>query len=120
MARPQLSTLQINKVMKDDDSYLGTFAINKIPTPPPHKNVSFIVNLQSDNLPGNHWVAVRRLANGRGEYFDSFGRMPPMEIQHWLVKHSNDWTHNTIRYQKPNDKSACGYLCIAYLKNMIK
>src|SRR5579863_7326157 len=71
------------------------FAINKVPDirPPLHSTVYFIANLQADNLPGSHWVAVRRLYN-QGYYFDLFGRLPPMEIMAWLTANCSSWTYN--------------------------
>ena len=116
-----LTTDDIQRYLKSDNEFIGVYPINKVNgiNTPKLKNVAFIANLQADNLPGNHWVAVRRCSSGYAKYFDSFGRIPPREIQHWLVNNSNCWTHNKLIMQKLDDKTACGYLCIAFVKHLI-
>jgi len=119
--RPPLKTSDIRRALAGEPGFVGVYAINRVKdiNAPKHRSISFVANLQADNLPGNHWVAVRRMADGNANYFDSFGRVPPLEIQHWLMKNSSIWTHNNLIVQKPNDKSACGYLCIKYVKNKL-
>ena len=115
--RKQLTTTEKGKALELEPGFLGVFAINQIPQDvPQHCALSFVANLQPDNLPGNHWVAVRRSASGRGYYFDTFGRMPPREIQHWLMKNCSNWTYNKLIVQKLDDSSACGYMCIRFVK----
>ena len=117
----QLSTSDINKYLCNVKHFKGVFPINKVTTIQPKKEeyVTFIANLQPDNLPGNHWVAVRRTNEYCGFYFDSYGRLPPPEIQMWLTKNSSKWTYNFLRIQNTKDVSACGYLCIAFVKNLL-
>ena len=113
-----LSTSDLKKAFEKDPEFLGVFALNRIPIQPVpvNKNVKFIINLDPDDLPGSHWVAVRR-TEGRGFYFDSFGRVPPLEIQNWLVQNCHVWTYNPIVVQKKSNKVICGYLCIEFLKS---
>ena len=115
-----LTTHDIEDVLKEDATFKGVFPINQVKDFKPLKasNVTFIANLQADNLPGNHWVAVRR-NGGVGRYFDSAGRVPPPEIQRWLVKNASNWTYNNKLLQSPLDDKSCGYLCIAFVKNML-
>lgn len=43
-----------------------------------------IVNLDTSNNPGTHWVAIRKDGNV-AYYFDSFGKLkPPKEIESYL------------------------------------
>ena len=102
--------------MKHDKQFIGVFALNKLPQhvlPGPCK---LIVNLQYANLPGSHWTAIYRNDSGLGYYYDSFGRIPPLEIQCWLVNNCGHWTWNTLTIQY--DLSSCGYLCIDFLKHV--
>ena len=116
--RKQLDSEEIRKALELVPGFLGVFPINKIPqNVPSHCVLSFVANLQPDNLPGNHWVAVRKTVNGRGYYFDSFGRLPPREIQHWFMKNCSNWTYNKLIVQKLDDSSACGYMCITFVKS---
>src|SRR6266566_3357533 len=103
-----LTSTDIRNVMKGDSRFLGVFPINKVNTfdVPSNRAVTFIDNLQAYNLPGNHWVAVLRNANNTAEFFDSFGTIPPAEIQHWMMQNASTWTWNTKKIQKKNDKSS--------------
>ena len=98
----QLSTSDINKYLCNVKHFKGVFPINKVTAIQPKKEeyVTFIANLQPDNLPGNHWVAVRRTNEYCGFYFDSYGRLPPPEIQMWLTKNSSKWTYNFLKYSE--------------------
>ena len=51
----QLSTTDINKYLCNVKHFKGVFPINKVATIQPKKEeyVTFIANLQPDNLPGN-------------------------------------------------------------------
>src|SRR5271163_3823962 len=117
----QLTTVDLRRILKNYSGFLGVYPINRVKyvNPPKHIEVSFIANLQADNLPGNHWVAVRRRSDNVAEYFDSYGRIPPLEIQHWLTRHSSRWTWNKRQVQNINDKTACGYLCVKFVKKLL-
>jgi len=114
-----LTTSQLRAAFVNDPEFLGVFAVNRIPQQriPLWRNVKFIANLDADNLPGSHWVAVKR-TDGHGFYFDSFGRLPPHEIQMWLANNCTLWTYNPQAIQLKSDKVICGYLCISFLKDL--
>src|SRR5271156_72479 len=111
-----LQTTDLRKVMKRDPNFLGVFAIDKVPRTVDRKagNVKLIINLDPSTKPGSHWVAIWR-RNGKSFYFDSFGRLPPNILKHWMMQNSDSWSYNTIRMQSPKDKTACGYLCLSFL-----
>ena len=114
--RQQLSTLDLRDAFKNDDNFIGVFAINRLPQDV--KNlpiIKMIANLDTHNLPGRHWVAFL-VQDGVGFYFDSYGDFPPMEAQHWLAKNTSKWEYYTQAVQASSDKVSCGYLCINFLK----
>jgi len=115
-----LSTSDLQQVFKNNKDFLGVFALNKLPRQVnPVGKCKLIVNLQYANLPGTHWTAISRNDDGVGDYFDSFGRIPPLEIQAWLIRHCTpQWTWNEKTVQKDTDTVSCGYLCIDYLNNV--
>ena len=121
MPKKNLTSVDIGKRLKHVKSFVGVFPINKVHLLCPPKNiaVSFIANLQPDDLPGNHWVAVHRTKEYSAIYFDSFGTIPPAEIQHWLVKNSGEWSWNKRQVQKDSDMNSCGYLCIKFIKSFV-
>lgn len=80
-----------------------------------HKIEKGIVNLDSINGPGSHWVAYKR-KNNQVIYFDSFGNLhPPVE----LLKYFNSNGLCTILYNYDNYQSfnsiVCGHLCLKFL-----
>lgn len=86
---------------------------NTLPSTPPKRCESAIINLDSVEGPGTHWVAYSK----RGDsilYFDSFGALkPPMELVRYFgskykIKYNPDQyqTYNTIN---------CGHLCLEFL-----
>ena len=65
-----LSNIFINKLLKDEESYLSTFSKDEIPSI--ENNKSLIFNLQNSNQAGSHWIALSR--NNKDIFiFDSFG-----------------------------------------------
>src|SRR5271154_1771499 len=88
-----LSTHELQYAMKGDPAFIGVFPIDILPTGVNMlKTVKFICNLQPSNLPGSHWVAVYR-TQGRGYYMDTFGRIPPPELQCWLGVNAKSWVY---------------------------
>ncbi|MCC8406653.1 MAG: hypothetical protein LN560_03450 [Rickettsia endosymbiont of Sceptobius lativentris] len=77
-----------------------------------YKNECGIVNLDSVESMGTHWVAYIK----RGhivKYFDSFGNLePPRELVRYFK--SSDIFYNYKRYQSFNSVN-CGHLCIEFL-----
>src|SRR5437867_12607183 len=115
----QLNTIDIQNELYADPYFIGVFPIDKINTIKIFRNkkITFIANLQPSNLAGNHWVAVRRNSNNTAEYYDSFGKLPPPEIQHWMMQNASSWIWNSEIFQNKNDTVSCGYLCINFVKN---
>lgn len=77
----------------------------------PFKNECGIVNLDSSNNSGTHWVAYAKV-NTYVEYFDSYGNLkPPQEIIKYL---GSSIFYNYENIQR-NNTFNCGHLCIDFL-----
>lgn len=77
----------------------------------PNKYECGIVNLDSSNGPGTHWVAYYKNKMDVN-YFDSFGNLkPPKELIVYLGKNIS---YNYTQYQT-YDSVICGHLCIKFL-----
>ena len=114
----RLDTNELRYAMQDDSSFIGVFPIDLLPRHVnKQKTIKLIVNLEPSNLPGSHWICIYR-RNGKAYYFDTFGRIPPTDIQHWLASNSRDWIHNTNRVQSESDKISCGYICVYFLSQL--
>lgn len=85
---------------------------NTLP-PYPHKNESAIINLDSSENSGTHWVAYKKTGNVVN-YFDSFGNLkPPKELVRYFGKNVKI-SYNNERYQNFNQFN-CGHLCLEFL-----
>jgi len=70
-----MNTLEINNSLKKFKTFLGAFPKDKLPKT--RKPCGLIINTDSSNNPGEHWVAIYT-DNNCSEYFDSFG-LPPLQ-----------------------------------------
>jgi len=126
---------QINEIMSKYPEYLGTIARDEIktilPKIQPQSRVAFIMNLDKHNLPGSHWVSVFADARPDGsqsiEYFDSYGREVPPDIQRDL-KLVVDMLKPTTYLKFKNNKvvhqfdetNTCGFHAMSFLINRMR
>ena len=81
-----------------------------------------IVNSNTSNPSGSHWVCYYRNKSDRS-YFDSYGQRTPSEIQRYL-KTSSEFDRGKEVIQSNTDivqafnKSVCGHLCLFVLKSL--
>ena len=71
-----------------------------------------VCNTDPSDKPGRHWVCIH-VEDGRGEYFDSFGRRPTALYERYLNRHCSSWTFNDRQLQSVVSKF-CGHYCIYY------
>lgn len=97
--------------------FRGVFMRDDLPVSGPHHNESAVLNLDSRNGMGTHWVAYKKLGN-TVNYYDSFGNLPPpKELLKYLYLKSNRQIkifYNYDRQQKFNTVW-CGHLCLRFL-----
>ena len=96
--------------------FLGVFPRDKLPNLPRQLPACFIINSDSANLPGQHWTAIYISHNRIADYFDSYGFLPPTQVQRWLNLNSRFWFYNSHCMQKPLS-AVCGFYCIYFLIN---
>ena len=76
-------------------------------------NGHYIINLENSNQPGTHWCCLVT-EKDCCFYFDSFGCLPPQEVQNLLQKYYKRIYFNNKIIQ--NMQSVlCGYFCLAFL-----
>lgn len=84
---------------------------NELPKKP-LRNECGIINLDSSENPGTHWVAYAKIKD-KIEYFDSYGNLrPPREFVNYMGSCIN---YNYENFQKHNTFN-CGHLCLKYLR----
>ena len=132
---PPLTTSQMRRIMasRHASHFIGVYPIDRLPilAPPSHyrhchwtsrrredtqRGYCFIVNMDPAHLPGSHWLAVYINTDQRrpAEIFDSYGRAPPLRLQHWLSRHCRRWVHNKRFIQGPLT-ALCGVYCVFVL-----
>ena len=123
-ARP-LTNIDINSLVDylNIPNYKGTFMKDQLIGKPKETECA-VINLNNSDQSGSHWVAFYKHGDQR-YYFDSFGQIPPTEIQKYL-KTPEEYKHNipviqrnTDIVQKPNT-NICGHLCIYVLDQLNK
>jgi len=95
----------LNRHLKDFD---GVFSSNTLPQSPR----LLVCNTDPAHKSGRHWVCIH-VANGYGEYFDSFGCRPSVVFEHYLNRHCSSWNYNDRQLQSVVGKF-CGHYCIYY------
>lgn len=108
-----MNTTQIERILKRDPGcksiFQGVFSVDTLPSNPR----LLVCNTDPSHKPGSHWIAIYVDKNGRGEYFDSFGRRPDGAIKDYMNRHCNVWTC-TERQLQSVISSFCGFYCCFY------
>lgn len=78
----------------------------------PYHTESAVVNLDSSQNNGTHWVCYQKSGNNV-YYFDSYGDLqPPTQLLRYL--RGSNVRYNYKNYQKYNSYN-CGHLCLKFL-----
>ena len=104
-----MNTQQIERFLRQRlPDFNGVFSIDTLPEHPR----LLVCNTDPSNEPGRHWVAIC-VRDGRGEFFDSFGRAPNAIFERYLNRHCLYWIFNDRRFQSIVSRF-CGHYCIYY------
>ena len=116
-----MNTHQLQECMRQDpymrDTCVGCFPLDQLPKNPGRQPFGLVANTEPSNKPGEHWVAVWVDGRGRGEYFDSYGRPPKLELQ----RHIKNWAPNGWHQVIDGDpiqellSTVCGQHCLWFL-----
>jgi hypothetical protein len=81
---------QIERLFKKQPIFQGVYSSDTLP-----KNPGLLIcNIDPSAKPGKHWIAIYMGDDGRGEYFDSFGRAPYEHYEHYMNSYCHIWTFN--------------------------
>ena len=97
------------------NDFLGVFACDDLPTTRKNASVCFIVNTESQNLEGQHWIAVK-LCNNIGFIYDPLGLVPPRAIHVQLRNQVSAIVYNSEGFQSVLSNK-CGQHCVFFLYN---
>ena len=82
---------------------------------PNNRKLFCIVNYDTSEKEGSHWVAIVKDEN-LVFYFDSYGLFPLIEIKQRFP--SQKKVYNDYAVQK-KDSNICGHLCIAFIEHLV-
>jgi len=114
-----MNTIQIDKMLNRNavtkKYYIGCYASNCIPYKSTYSPFCAVINIDPNNSPGTHWIAIFCDSVKTIEYYDSLGIWPPMSshIRDYLEKFQQV-RYNSIRLQGIFKRS-CGPHAIFYL-----
>ena len=117
-----MNTDELYNLCKDllDETFIGIFAKDKLPNLNFKRNFCLIMNLDTSNLPGTHWIAV--VGRGTEAYiFDPLGLAMPLFLINWISRYYDEWSINTRQVQS-SFSNDCGYMCLhfLYFANLLK
>ena len=92
--------------------------VDQLPTRVESRAQSIVVNTDSCDREGTHWVAFQFPKEGPAEFFDSFGRAPETyhgRFRNVLITNGPQYKFITVRVQ-PEDGDTCGLYCVHFVK----
>ena len=108
---------EIENILQKNKNFLGCFASDQLPSFPSTFPKSMIINTDTANSSGEHWVALV-LKKKSCFYFDSFG-LPVMNnnILNFLSENYKKFTYTNVCIQSAYSDH-CGKFCIAFIKHV--
>ena len=109
----------IRKIQRNGDrltrtSFYDVIPIDTLPKFIPSLPFMMIVNMDTHNLPGTHWLAVYIDEHKRGEIFDSLALPTSLPLAKWMNQFTVSWRTNSRRYQHPLS-SHCGAFALYFV-----
>lgn len=103
-------------MMKDVHGFRGVFAHNQVDDLKPKKGDSIIMNLDTIQQGGSHWVAFF-FSPENAVYFDSFGVPPDNRSLNYLEKYGKQVLFSDEQIQE-DSSIECGYYSMAFIRAM--
>ena len=101
----------IGQLFVNEVKFQGVFSADTLPISP-HL---LVCNTDPSTKAGDHWIAIHVDENGRGEYFDSFGRAPNEHFTRYMDTYCVRWTFNDKQLQSVVS-AFCGFYVVVYCK----
>jgi hypothetical protein len=106
-----MDNIHIERVLKHQPNFQGVFSSDTLPTTPR----LLVCNTDPERKPGQHWIAISVDKNGRGEYFDSFGRPPNKHFERYMNSNCKRWSFNKRQLKAlVQIPYKCTYMALAF------
>ena len=113
-----LSCIKRNADQATLTSFQGVYPIDALPHAVNAYPFFMIVNTQSHNLPGEHWIAVFIGSNRRGEIFDSLALPLSNLLVKWMNTFCISFKKNPLTYQHYSS-ARCGAYAVYFVLNRL-
>ena len=115
----RLPNTQLNQALSTNPYFIGVYPRDRLPKTldlcrrqrPP---LTLIVNTDTCNLSGRHWVAAYIDQSGHAEYFDSLAQPIPYHISLWLTRFAAQWTYVLHPFIDPPIQNMSSQTCGAF------
>ena len=111
-----LSNIQIDRIARSIPGYGGCYAKDQIPRSAAPR--WYIVNMQNHTGGGTHWVLLYNCRPSSVIYFDSYGEVPPTEVQRFMDRTRKRQYINQEEVQQLNS-DWCGWYCLTVAKQLV-
>ena len=107
------------------DNFRGVFMRDTLPRIIPHQTECGIVNFNTAQQVGSHWVCYFKDGMNQRIYFDSFGQVNLEEVQKYL-KTKKEYETGKVVIQRNTDivqrvnTHVCGHLCLFVLTSLMR
>lgn len=111
-----MNTRQITTILKDicPEIFLGVYAADALPNKlPKRRPLLLVVNTDTSDQPGQHWVSMFIDKQDKGEYFDPVGMQPLPIFDKFLTKFCSTYVYNNSQLQS-SISYVCGHYAIVY------
>ena len=110
-----MNSVEINEILKEycGEAFGGVFASDTFLSCKRVRRKIYIVNTDTSDGPGKHWVAIFITSRGRIEYFDPLGHRPPPVMAVFFRRGGRTYAYNSECVQS-DISSSCGQFCIFY------
>jgi len=111
-----MDSLQIKKKLRNIKSFIGVYPRDALPDVG-KRPVALIANTDSKYEPGEHWIAIILLKDGRGEYFDSYG-LPTLhgDFQRYMSNMCpNKWWSTLQTSNNQSQRAVDSFVFISYV-----
>jgi hypothetical protein len=120
-----LSGEEIEEMMSKHEEFGGVYALDEVHEAPFNldENMGIIINLDTSDLPGSHWVALWMDNDEKSwDYYDSYGEDPPVmlmeQIQDIMINLAPEMYYkfriNRVVQQRSNSDT-CGFFAMRFL-----
>ena len=96
-------------------AFQGVFPLDQLPKSIRHHPCFIVINTQSHNLPGEHWLAVYISIEKRGEIFDSLALPVSNYLRRWMNSHALKGWISSQKVLQDWKSNSCGAFVIYYV-----